>query len=266
MLGAKTRGPSVRFLFSVLSLLWAFSILKKDLGVQAEKYGSGAWIELVGFLAQAWRQVVWQEIVLAGRCHSSAGIYLVVLPRRDGDRWSLQEGANSSGWEQFWVKGNFPLNWDHSVIALTWALLKSCSGPVRVKNAPASCLGGRDEESGSSVQKVLFTALRESEPPWVGTGAGYKVFPYIPVSWICLGIPCCLASCPLIPCPNPSVLCVHKGWVSFWSLYGGGGQVWSLWLVPGRMPYLLRRKVVGRCSEEHSSGIFIVWSQASCFW
>lgn len=147
---------------------------------------------------------------LAGGCSSREMLQQrwdrpMVLPRRGGGRWSQHRSGSGE------VPGRGSWNRDLSVIALTWALLKSCSGPVRVKNAPASCLGGRDEESGSSVQKVLFTALRESEPPWVGTGAGYKVFPYIPVSWICLGIPCCLASCPLIPCPNPSVLCVHKG-------------------------------------------------------
>jgi len=56
----------------------------------------------VGFHAQGWKQAVWREVVLKGRCSSSTRIDPVVWPYRDGGKWSLQEGAISSALEWFW--------------------------------------------------------------------------------------------------------------------------------------------------------------------
>ena len=98
----------VGFLCSVLSLPQSLPTHNKDLEVQDEKYCSGAGIEPAGFILQGWRQTVRREVVPARRCCSSAGIDLVVSLHRDGGRRSLQAGAISSGWEQFWVKGNSP--------------------------------------------------------------------------------------------------------------------------------------------------------------
>ena len=110
------------------------------------------------------RQAVWKNIFPAKKCYSSARIDPAVLLCRDGGRQFLQVGAINSALEQFRVRGNFPLNGHLSVTALPWALLMSCSGPSpkplspRAKNAPISCLGGQNQESGSSVQQVLFTS------------------------------------------------------------------------------------------------------------
>ena len=68
----------------------------KDL--EAENHCSGIRIEPAGFAAQGWREVIWREVVLAGRCCSSAGIDPVVLPLRDEGRRS-QHGSGSKSRE-----------------------------------------------------------------------------------------------------------------------------------------------------------------------
>ena len=98
---------NVRFICSV-SLSWSLLTHNKDLEVQAEKHVNSVRTEPVGFVAQGWRQVVWQEVVPAGRYCGSARIDLVVSPPRDGGKLSLQAGEISSEWQQFWVEGNFP--------------------------------------------------------------------------------------------------------------------------------------------------------------
>ena len=46
-------------------------------------------IDPAGFVKQGWRQVVWWEVVEAGRCCRSTGIDTRVLLHRDGGRQSL---------------------------------------------------------------------------------------------------------------------------------------------------------------------------------
>ena len=84
----------------------------------------------MSFIVQGWRQVVWEEVVLAGRCCDSARIDPVVLVHRVGSRQFLWAGAVSLGLEWFWVEGNSHLNQHHNVTALTQALLMSYSGPL----------------------------------------------------------------------------------------------------------------------------------------
>ena len=58
----------------------------KDLEVQAETRSSIPGIEPAGWVVHGWRQVVWQEVVAAGRCCSSARIDPGVVPRKEGGR------------------------------------------------------------------------------------------------------------------------------------------------------------------------------------
>ena len=72
----------------------------KDLEVQAKNHSSIAGIEPVGFATQGWKQAVWQEVVLAGRCCSSTRVDPVVFSHRGGGRrslWEEQSGQNGSG-------------------------------------------------------------------------------------------------------------------------------------------------------------------------
>ena len=62
-------GPRITMLIcSALSPL-SLPTHNKDLVVQAENH----WIEPVGFVAQGWRQAIWQEVVQAGGAAAAPG-------------------------------------------------------------------------------------------------------------------------------------------------------------------------------------------------
>lgn len=116
----------------------------------------------------------------------------------------------------------------------------------------ASEVRGHNQESGSSGQQTLFTPS-ESGLPWVGTGTGHSWdFPYIPLSQTCLGNPILLSQIHQLPVPTPlrsaciRVECCFA--LCLGTVFGPSDWFWA------RMPYLHGKKVLGRWSEERSSG------------
>ena len=156
--------------------------------------------------------------------------------------WARPRIKPASSWILVWFVSAVPQR-----KLLTWDLLMSLSGR---KIAPAGYLGdynhNSNQESGSSVQKVLFMPSK-IRLPWLQLGL--SLYPCI---LDLFGDPCSFAPGPQISCPSPLHLC--KIWVLFQSLYGGG-CILIHWLVPEGLPYLHRKKAIGRFSKESSSDI-----------
>ena len=125
--------------------------------------------------------------------------------------FSRQERPAQEG-EWLWTKGNFLLNQPHCNISD----LGSFNEPFWSVSAPAGYLRGGNQESGSSVQQVLFMPSERVGHPGARIGPCCNwVSPYIPISQTCLETLILLPQDHKFPVSTP--LC----YVLFWSLYRG---------------------------------------------
>ena len=117
------------------------------------------------------------------------------------------------------------------------------------KNAPAHCLWGRNQQSGSSVHKFYLCPQREWAAlgrDWLQLQLGLSLYLYVAdMSGDSYSL-----EPPLTDfLSHPPALCVVL--ISIWGgrMLGSSDWFWA------RMSYLYGKKFIGRCSKEHSSGI-----------